>query len=83
MVDHNNNIHRSHFANQLNESFIGQKVRIGGWIEDIRDIGRLAFVVVRDVTGAIQAIVTGDNLQLAKKYSKTECRYYLRDGPKE
>jgi nondiscriminating aspartyl-tRNA synthetase len=66
MVDHNNNIHRSHFANQLNESFIGQKVRIGGWIEDIRDIGRLAFVVVRDVTGAIQAIVTGDNLQLAK-----------------
>lgn len=61
-----NNIHRSHFANQLNESFIGQKVRIGGWIEDIRDIGRLAFVVVRDVTGAIQAIVTGDNLQLAK-----------------
>jgi nondiscriminating aspartyl-tRNA synthetase len=64
--DNNNNIHRSHFANQLNESFIGQKVRIGGWIEDIRDIGRLAFVVVRDVTGAIQAIVTGDNLQLAK-----------------
>ena len=66
MADDNNNIHRSHFANQLNESFIGQKVRIGGWIEDIRDIGRLAFVVVRDVTGAIQAIVTGDNLQLAK-----------------
>lgn len=66
MTDNNNNIHRSHFANQLNESFIGQKVRIGGWIEDIRDIGRLAFVVVRDVTGAIQAIVTGDNLQLAK-----------------
>ena len=66
MAADKNNIHRSHFANQLNESFIGQKVRIGGWIEDIRDIGRLAFVVVRDVTGAIQAIVTGDNLQLAK-----------------
>jgi len=66
MADDNNNIHRSHFANQLNESFVGQKVRIGGWIEDIRDIGRLAFVVVRDVTGVIQAIVTGDNLQLAK-----------------
>lgn len=66
MADDDNNIHRSHFANQLNESFIGQKVRIGGWIEDMRDIGRLAFVVVRDVTGTIQAIVTGDNLQLAK-----------------
>jgi nondiscriminating aspartyl-tRNA synthetase len=66
MTADKNNIHRSHFANQLNESFVGQKVRIGGWIEDIRDIGRLAFVVVRDVTGVIQAIVTGDNLQLAK-----------------
>jgi nondiscriminating aspartyl-tRNA synthetase len=66
MAADKNNIHRSHFANQLNESFVGQKVRIGGWIEDIRDIGRLAFVVVRDVTGVIQAIVTGDNLQLAK-----------------
>jgi nondiscriminating aspartyl-tRNA synthetase len=66
MAADKNNIHRSHFANQLNESFVGQKVRIGGWIEDMRDIGRLAFVVVRDVTGVIQAIVTGDNLQLAK-----------------
>ena len=82
MADDNNNIHRSHFVNQLNESFVGQKVRIGGWIEDIRDIGKLAFVVVRDVTGAIQAIVTGDNLRW-QKYSKTERSYYLRDGPKE
>jgi nondiscriminating aspartyl-tRNA synthetase len=44
---------------------IGQQVRIGGWIEDVRDIGKLAFVTIRDVSGACQLIVTGDNVQLA------------------
>src|ERR687888_1962193 len=60
-------IHRSHFANQINETLLGQKVRIGGWIEDTRDIGRLAFMVIRDVTGSVQGIATDDdNLQLLK-----------------
>lgn len=44
---------------------VGQQVRVGGWIEDVRDIGKLAFVTIRDVTGACQAIVTGDSLQAA------------------
>jgi nondiscriminating aspartyl-tRNA synthetase len=59
-------IHRSHFADQINETLLGQKVRVGGWIEDTRDIGKLAFVVIRDITGSIQGIATGDNLQLIK-----------------
>ena len=59
-------IHRSHFANQINETLLGQKVRVGGWIEDIRDIGKLAFVVIRDITGSVQGIATADNLQLLK-----------------
>jgi aspartyl-tRNA synthetase len=54
------NIRRTHYARQLDESLIGKQVRIGGWIEDVRDIGKLAFVTVRDVTGACQAIVTGE-----------------------
>ena len=58
-------ITRTHYANQLNDSLIGQQVRVGGWIEDVRDIGKLAFVTVRDVSGACQVIVTGDNVQLA------------------
>lgn len=58
-------ITRTHYSNQLGESLIGQQVRIGGWIEDVRDIGKLAFVTVRDASGACQLIVTGDNLQTA------------------
>ncbi|MDQ3948666.1 MAG: aspartate--tRNA(Asn) ligase [Thermoproteota archaeon] len=59
------NIKRSHYASQLNGTLIGQQVSVGGWIEDIRDIGKLAFVTIRDVTGLCQVIVTGGNLQFA------------------
>lgn len=58
-------IRRTHYASQLNDSLTGKQVRIGGWIEDVRDIGKLAFVTVRDVSGACQLIVTGDSVQLA------------------
>ena len=61
------NIKRTHYAQQLGEGLVGQSVRIGGWIEDVRDIGKLAFVTIRDVTGACQAIVTGDSVQLARQ----------------
>ena len=59
------NIKRSHYAFQVNRSLVGQQVRVGGWIEDIRDIGKLAFVTIRDFTGLCQVIVSGGNLQSA------------------
>ncbi len=58
-------IHRTHYARDLGENLVGKEVRIGGWIEDVRDIGKLAFVTVRDATGACQIIVAGDNVQRA------------------
>ncbi len=56
-------IKRTHYARQLDDTLIGQQVRVGGWIEDVRDIGKLAFVTIRDVTGACQVIVTGDSVK--------------------
>jgi aspartyl-tRNA synthetase len=58
-------IKRTHYARQLDDRLVGQQVRVGGWIEDVRDIGKLAFVTIRDVTGTCQGIVTGDNVQAA------------------
>src|ERR671914_238191 len=60
-----NDIKRTHYARQVDGTLVGQQVRVGGWIEDIRDIGKLAFVTIRDVTGLCQVIVTGGNLQFA------------------
>jgi nondiscriminating aspartyl-tRNA synthetase len=58
-------LQRTHYACQLDRTLIGLPVTVGGWIEDIRDIGKLAFVTIRDVTGLCQVIVTGGNLQSA------------------
>src|SRR5581483_2331904 len=59
-------IKRTHYARQLDDTLVGQQVRIGGWIEDVRDIGKLAFVTIRDVTGACQIVIVGsDNVQAA------------------
>ena len=60
-------IHRSHYADQLEEDLIGQRVRIAGWIEDIRDIGKLIFVIVRDVTGTVQLVAAGVKAQPIKE----------------
>lgn len=57
-------IHRTHYNNQINESIIGSNVRIAGWIEDIRDIGNLGFIILRDVTGTIQVVVGKENISL-------------------
>ena len=50
-------IKRTHFANELKENILGEKVTVGGWIEDVRDIGKIIFLIVKDTTGSIQVIV--------------------------
>ena len=50
-------IKRTHFANELKENILGEKVKVGGWIEDVRDIGKIIFLVIKDITGSIQVIV--------------------------
>ena len=63
-------ITRTHYAGQVDQTLVGQEVRLAGWIEDIRDIGRLAFVTLRDVTGVCQLVIKGDNLESALEASR-------------
>ena len=42
----------------------GQDVVFGGWIVDLRKLGKMAFLTVRDVTGMCQVIVKGDSMNL-------------------
>jgi aspartyl-tRNA synthetase len=58
-------IRRTHYASQLDKSLVGEQVRIGGWIEDIRNIGKLAFMTIRDATGACQLVIAGEEVQAA------------------
>jgi len=57
-------ISRTHLIEDLNSSMEGQDVLFGGWIVDLRKLGKMAFLTVRDVTGMCQVIVKGDSMAL-------------------
>ncbi|MEO9309207.1 MAG: aspartate--tRNA(Asn) ligase [Nitrososphaera sp.] len=48
---------RTHNIDEISIQMLGQSVVIGGWVEDLRKLGKLTFLTVRDVTGLAQVIV--------------------------
>lgn len=38
----------------------GKKVTVGGWVEDMRELGKLSFLTLRDVTGVAQIVLVGE-----------------------
>ena len=57
-------ISRTHLIEDMNSSMEGQDVLFGGWVVDLRKLGKMAFLTVRDVTGMCQVIVKGDSMNL-------------------
>ena len=51
---------KTHDISELNEGLIGKQVTLGGWIEDLRKLGKMTFITLRDVSGISQIIVKGD-----------------------
>jgi nondiscriminating aspartyl-tRNA synthetase len=67
------NITRSHFADCLSIDLVDTDISVAGWIEDIRDIGKLGFVSMRDFTGLMQVIVAGDLLDEVRMIPRQSC----------
>ena len=57
-------ISRTHLIEDLDSSMEGKDVIFGGWVVDLRKLGKMAFLTVRDVTGMCQVIVKGDSMSL-------------------
>ena len=57
-------IARTHLIEDLNSSMVGQNVLFGGWVVDLRKLGKMAFLTIRDVTGMCQVIVKGESVDL-------------------
>ena len=53
---------RTHYICDLGASTKGLKVIVGGWVEDMRELGKITFLTLRDVTGVAQIVVVGDEL---------------------
>jgi len=53
-------INRTHYIEDVNADMKGQEVILGGWVEDLRKMGKMTFLTLRDVTGITQIILTDD-----------------------
>ena len=54
---------RTHTCGQLRMEHVGQKVKIVGWMENVREVGAsLAFVVVRDFYGVTQVVAETEDM---------------------
>ena len=50
------NIYRSIYCGEVNKTHVGKEVRLAGWVEQIRNLGSLVFITLRDETGLVQLI---------------------------
>ena len=51
---------KTHDIAEITGELIGKQVTLGGWIEDIRKLGKMTFITLRDVSGISQIIVKGE-----------------------
>ena len=75
MVVNSKNLHRTHYSTEISKEIDGKNVTVFGWVENIRDLGRIQFITMRDKEGKIQITipkkkVTSDILDKVKSVRK-------------
>ena len=54
---------RTHTCNELRMEHAGQKVKLSGWMENVREVGQnFAFVILRDFYGTTQVVIETEEM---------------------
>ena len=70
---------RTHTCNELRLEHAGQKVKICGWMENVREVGsNFAFVVVRDFYGTTQVVIESEEMLSIVKSVNKEIGSFIR-----
>ena len=56
------NRYRSVLIKDIDDTMIGKKIVVSGWIENIRDHGGVLFLDLRDTSGILQTVSNDDNI---------------------
>ncbi len=68
------NEYRTHNCNELRIEDAGKEVRLAGWVQKIRNLGKMTFIDLRDEFGITQIIISdSESLQKQLKDITTEC----------
>ena len=65
------NIYRDVTLQNVSENDIGKKMKVSGWVENIRDHGGVSFIDLRDMYGVLQVVIREP--ELLKGIKKEEC----------
>jgi aspartyl-tRNA synthetase len=69
---------RSHYCGQLNPAFIGQTVRLCGWVNSRRDHGGVIFIDLRDREGLAQIVFDPEQAAAFAAAEGVRSEYVLR-----
>jgi aspartyl-tRNA synthetase len=50
-------MYRSHYAKEISKKEYNSSIAVAGWVEDIRNLGSIAFLILRDKTGTLQLTI--------------------------
>ena len=67
MLDNLGSWRRTHYTNQITEKISGEEVTVFGWIHEIRDLGGIAFIILRDKEDEVQVTILKKNLSEKEK----------------
>lgn len=63
-----NAMYRTHYCNELRGTDVGRVVKLAGWVKDVRNLGKMFFVTIRDHYGVTQLSFPSDsNPQLLER----------------
>lgn len=73
------NLHRTHYSTELKPEMDGQPVTIMGWVQRVRRLSRLSFLIIRDREGLIQCTLHHDQTeqQLLEVLDKLDNEYAI------
>ncbi|UCD12880.1 MAG: aspartate--tRNA(Asn) ligase [Thermoplasmatales archaeon] len=61
-------MYRSHYSKDVTKKDYDKSIMVAGWIEDIRNIGSIAFIILRDKKGTLQlTVLKKENPELFEK----------------
>jgi aspartyl-tRNA synthetase len=70
---------RTHYSNEIKPELDGKEVIVFGWVQDIRDLGGIRFLILQDREGTLQITIPlrKVNQQIVKKAESVQRQYSI------
>ena len=77
MLDFLGNNKRTHYCGEIGINLIEKEIIVCGWVNSVRNFGRLIFIDVRDIKGKVQVIFDPQEKQAYEKASLLKNEYVV------